>query len=169
MPKSDTSVWVAIRKAVDEAGKLSVRVGVLSSQGGDAKTEDGISMIELAAIHEFGAPRANIRERSFIRSTFTVFRAAELADLQTKLARAIVTKGWSVRKALGVIGVQGVAWVKRSISDRLIVQDLAPATIARKNRTAKDQSDATTALVDTGRLINAIQSEIVASTPGSGS
>ncbi len=157
----NTKVWDALRKRIEEAGKLHVRIGVLSSRGGDAAHGEGISMIELAAIHEFGAPRAGIPERSFIRSTFTTHRAADLRDLQTKLARAIVQKGMEVRKALGIIGVQGVAWVKRSVTDRAIKQDLAQSTIDRKNRTAKNKSDATTALVDTGRLINAVQSEIV--------
>lgn len=157
-----TKVWDALKKKIDEAGKLHVRIGVLSSRGGDAPhPQGGISMLELAAIHEFGAPRAGIPERSFIRSTFTTHRAEDLRALQTKLARAIVEKGMAVRKALGIIGVQGVAWVKRSVSDRLIKQDLAQSTIDRKNRTAKGNEDATTALVDTGRLINAVQSEVV--------
>lgn len=157
-----TAKWDKLRKAIEEAGKLHVRIGVLSSKGGEAAHGDeGISMIELAAIHEFGAPRAGIPERSYIRSTFTQHRAADLRALQAKLARAIVEKNFSIRKALGIIGVQGVAWVKKSITDRVIKQDLAQATIERKNRTAKDKTDATTALVDTGRLLNAIQSEIV--------
>jgi len=150
---SDTKKWDAIRKAVAKAGASHVRVGVLQSKGGSATAESGISMVELAAIHEFGAPGAGIPERSFIRSTLRVRKAAELARVQTKLATAIIEKNMPVKKALGILGSWAATECKNTITQTAIPPPLKAATIARKG------SDR--ALVDTGRLLGAISYEVV--------
>ncbi len=155
---SDTRVWDAIRLEVENAGKLHVKVGVLMS-GQGSQTQGGITMVELALIHELGAPSRNIPARSFIRSTFETHAKAEFEVVLGKLARGIVSGKVTASRALDVLGAWSVAQIKNSIAKRLIKQDLRPATIAKKNRTSKNPADATTALVDTGRLINAISYE----------
>ncbi len=158
MAGSNTKAWDELYAKIGKAANATVKVGVLAAQG--AQTQDGITMLELAAIHEFGSPAAGIPERSFIRSTFAVHAKAEFETVIGKLARGIVAEKITIHRALEVLGAWSVAQVKNSISKRLIKQDLQPETIKRKNRTARDKSDATTALVNTGRLINAISYEV---------
>lgn len=135
-------------KAID-LSKAHVKVGVLASKGGNAD-HDGIAMIELAAIHEYGSPAANIPERSFIRSAFA--KKTELNAFVTKLAKAIVDGKLDARRALHMLGTWAAAKVKKNITERDIPPPLKPKTIARKKSTKP--------LVDTGRLLNAITYEV---------
>lgn len=136
-------------KAIDLA-KAHVKVGVLASKGGNAD-HDGITMIELAAIHEYGSPAANIPERSFIRSAFE--KKTELNAFVMKLAKAIAENKLDARRALHMLGTWAAAKVKKNITERDIPPPLKPKTIARKKSTKP--------LVDTGRLLNAITYEVV--------
>lgn len=150
--------WVKIRRAVERAGNAHVKIGVLASKGGNEQATSGdISMVELAAIHEFGSPAAGIQQRSFIRSTFKVHKTKELEAFTRRLALEIIDKETPIETALAKLGTWGVAQVKNTIKSRQTVgpeeQANAPSTIARKG--------SSTPLVDTGRLINAISFEVV--------
>jgi len=155
------SVLKTIAEELERARGAVVHVGVLASRAAAPTKPGSISVVELAAIHEFGAPGAGIPERSFIRSTFREHAAAELQVNLRKLAKGIVSGKLTADRALNVLGAWGASAVKNSIVKRMIKQDLAPETIRRKNRTAKDKGDATTALVDTGRLLGAIAYEVI--------
>ena len=66
-------------------GDQTVRVGVLADQpkkerGGGVGT---LSLVEVAALHEFGAPGAGIPQRSFIRATVDAHRD-EIEALQER-------------------------------------------------------------------------------------
>lgn len=160
-----TAIWDRIKREVGKAADAYIRVGVLASKGGSASTggNDPITMVELAAIHEFGATIHRdtdegpvtivIPERSFIRSTFLIRRVNALRTMQTKLATAIVEKGMTVKKALGILGAWATAEVKNTITEIDIPPPLAQSTI--------DAKGSTKPLVDTGRLLNAISYEIV--------
>jgi hypothetical protein len=139
----------------------SVRVGVLESKGGNephpVENADGtpgsstITMVELAAIHEFGSPAANIPERSFLRRTFAA-RNPELQVLMGRLAKGIIAGKIGPEQAAHLLGQWSVAQVRKTITSEHIPPPLQPATIARKG------SDRP--LVDTGRLLGAINYEI---------
>jgi len=150
--------WVKIRRAVERAGNAHVKVGVLSTKGGNEQAESGnISMIELAAIHEFGSPAAGIPQRSFIRSTFKVHKTKELEAFTRRLALEIINKDTPIEAALGKLGIWAVAQVKNTIKGK---QTLGPEDQANKPSTIAKKGSSTP-LVDTGRLINAIASEVV--------
>ena len=140
-----------------EARAKGVRVGVLSSKGGgEEHTDDdgkpsGVSMVELAAIHEFGSRKAGIPERSFIRRTFNSKRK-QLAAMQVKLARAIVLRKLPVKSAYEILGQWAAAEVKKTITQTKIPPPLKKETIRRK------KSDRP--LVNTGKLLNAITHEV---------
>jgi hypothetical protein len=140
-------VWRELRKKLEEldAADAGVKVGVLSS-GPEREEGDGVSMVELAAIHEFGAPRAGIPERSFIRRAMRENEGA-LARVMTRVARQIINDDLSIAEALEVLGHWGVSAIKATIKSG-VTPELAPATIARKKSSKP--------LVDTGQLINAI-------------
>lgn len=156
----DDRVMKALAKKLGALAAKTVRVGVLSSEGasnshdshkgqtGGPGSED-FSMIELAAVHELGSPAAGIPERSFIRATFEDPETiADQKKVSEKLARRIVFGKLQIDEALGILGLWGVSKVKNAISEKKIKQGLSPDTVAKKK--------STTALVDTGRLINAI-------------
>lgn len=150
--KVDTKIWERVRAKLPDGAH--VKVGVLAAAGGNAKAGEGdITMIELAAIHEFGSPAAGIPERSFIRSTFERDDVQKnLTTMAGRLAKAVVDDRMAWDQALGMIGAWAVGQVKSTIKNRLTTgpEDQAnkPSTIARKGSTLP--------LVDTGRLINAI-------------
>jgi hypothetical protein len=139
------------------ASKLSkggyVRVGVL--QGSGKASTGNLTMIHLAAIHEFGSPSSGIPERSFIRRTFNDRSVqADLSQLFVKLATAIVTKNITNKQYLNAVGAWGTATIKKTITQGAgVPPPLAPATIERKGSSRP--------LVDKGRLLNAITWQIV--------
>lgn len=177
--------WKAVHKAF-VSGSARVKVGILTGgehearetnaskaaatiSPGEVAPQTGISMIELAAIHEFGAPEANIPERSFIRSTFRRERTVLNEKIKkfvgdgvkAVLARGTPTNEGAVRaesrKALGKVGQVAVAMVKKTIREKLTEgpepQQNKPETIRRKG--------SSTPLVDSGQLINAVTYELV--------
>lgn len=156
----DDSVWRALHRKMTEAGieNAHVKVGVLAAAGAESAGA-GITMVELAAIHEFGSPAAGIPERSYIRFTMLA-KGDELRTKCTALAVLLVNEQMTFDRALGLLGTWASTEIRKSITERKIKQELRPATIARKNRTSKDATDQTTALVDTGRLLNAITWEV---------
>lgn len=164
--------WKEIKKAlINTAGR--VRVGVLSSaphiaQGGDQQSANPISLIELAAIHEFGSPAAGIPERSFMRSTLQHKRPALNAAIDKFVGQGIKnlldsdsTSGAAVeaeaRRALAKVGQTAVAMIRATIRERATTgpepQENSSSTIARKGSTLP--------LVDTGQLINGLTYEVV--------
>lgn len=156
-----------LERKLGNLNRLNVKVGILQSKGGAAEhNNDGITMAELGTIHEFGAPKRGIPERSFIRSTFKdpeVQREVQgqFADIAKDILKNLKTM--DLRRPLGKIGVWAVAEVRDRVYGKDIKQDLAPATIKRKTRTNVDgQSGAgsTVALVDTGRLMQSLNYEL---------
>jgi hypothetical protein len=149
----DDRVFKRLRAKVEGIGDARVKVGVLASKGGGAVHDDsGITMVELAAIHEFGSPAANIPERSFIRRTFAE-KNTELVQLQARVARALIAEKVSVTQALNVLGAWAAGEIKKTVTaGPHIPPPLKPETVARKG------SDRP--LVDTGRLVDAITWEV---------
>ncbi len=152
----DDAAWKRLRKQLAEATVKHVRVGVLAAKGGSARTESGITRVELAAIHEFGSPAANIPERSFIRATFRKNRR-ELTEVTRKLARGLLAGKISVPHAYAILGEWGAAEVKKFIVDKKVRPRTTDATNRAKNKRAgKPPGADTTTLIDHGRLMNSI-------------
>lgn len=167
--RTDLSGWKAIRKAVVKT-ESRVKVGILNDtrHESDGETESEISMLELAAIHEFGSPAANIPERSFIRATLNGKRDQINEAIEQHVGSAIkdllkhdhVSESQAesaAKRALGKLGTQVVSMMRATIRDKATVgpedQALKPATIARKG--------SSTPLVDTAQLVNAISYAVV--------
>ena len=112
-------------------------------------------MVDLATIHEFGAPAANIPQRSFVRATGDA-NAAKYARLQTNIVRRLGKRprAVDVKRELFVLGEIVRADMIGLIRAR-IPPTLKPATIARKF--GEDVP-----LIDTGQLINSIRSVVTA-------
>jgi phage gpG-like protein len=105
---------------------------------------EGVVMI--AAVHEFGAPKRNIPERSFIRATYdeNLVKLQQISDVELK---RIATGKSTVKESLSRMGEWLTAKMKNKIRER-IAPSLSPKTIAAKG------SDVP--LIDSGQLIQSI-------------
>lgn len=145
------------KKLQDAARKLAargayVKAGVL---GGDKDRREGepIGNVELAAIHEFGAPAANIPERSFIRSTFDKHREQYVNHLK-KLLVHVYEGRMDLEKVLGIMGLKMTADIKSAVkSGSGIPPPLKESTVRSKGSSRP--------LVDTGQMINSVTHEVV--------
>lgn len=145
---ADDRVWRKLREKVRGIGEAKVKVGVLGGTSSSC-----VSLPELAAIHEFGAPKAGIPSRSFIRFTIKN-RSADLTAFCERLARGLLADKLDVGTALGMLGAWTAAAMKKSITARLIKQDLAQATLLRRTKGSGKRGSA--ALLDSGQLKNSI-------------
>jgi len=136
-----------VRAAMAEGAK--VKVGVLASSG---QHESGISMVELAAIHEFGSPAAHIPERSFIRRTFEL-RRDDIKKQTSRIAVSYLKAKIELSEALGLLGTFVSTAIKNTITSEQVVPRLAESEAGR--RTIKRKGSHVT-LVDQGQLLNAI-------------
>jgi hypothetical protein len=169
--KVNDKVWRQLQARLKKLGKqdAGVKVGVLDASG---EHSGGISMAELAAVHEFGSrvveqdlvagregtkqpnnTTARIPARSFIRATF-VKNKDELNKMVAKLAAGIVNDKIGVDKALDLLGLWGAKAIKRYITGTRIPPPLAVATIKRKGSSRP--------LVDSGQLVGSISWQVVA-------
>lgn len=157
-------VFRELRAKIGEVADRRVKVGVLESsdEAVTVTNEDGkeseITMVELAAIHEYGAPGANIPERSFIRRTFSEPEGAEaMREFLAEQAEKILKGELTPATALKQLGAWGAAAVRARIRQGIPPPN-AEATVQRKG--------SSTPLVDTGGLINAVSWEIVEAKDG---
>jgi hypothetical protein len=127
---------------------VRTKVGVI---GEAASTEhDGITNAELGAIHEFGAPGANIPARSFLRASL-MSKLDEMKPIQQSIAKGIVEGHMTSERGSGILGAWGAGQVKRFIADGQVTPPDEPATVERKGSSKP--------LVDTGQLLGAISWE----------
>jgi hypothetical protein len=146
----------AIVERVGSLSKASVRVGVLEDRAGEAKRARGesevrgLTILEVATVHEFGAPAAGIPARSFIRGTVDE-REGEIRADQHRLAVQYLSGKIAIRKALDVLGARVAAKIQQRIA-RGITPPLLPRTVARKGSSKP--------LVDTGQLRSSITWEV---------
>jgi hypothetical protein len=130
------------------AGKARVRVGVLSDEpkaSGDGN-DSAMTLLDVAARNEFGAPAAGVPQRSFIRATVDQ-EQARIRAMQSSQATRIISGDTTPEIALEQIG----AVVQGSIQARIargIDPPNAPSTVARKGSSKP--------LVDTGQLRSSI-------------
>lgn len=142
----DTSKWQAVYSLIAKAGGSRVHVGVFDGVAGGTS-----EIAHIATIHEYGAPRAHIPERSYVRATVRE-RQPELAALMARVVRAMIARQLTEERALQLIG----AWLAGAIKGRIVsgpFEPLKPQTIARKG------SDKP--LIDTGQLKNSVTFVIV--------
>lgn len=159
--------YKALKKLLDEAGKVYVVVGVRGEKGAQrydkapGETADPLSLVEVAAVHEFGSEDGHVPERSFLRSTFDTNRAKYERELKAGIARCVtgVTFGTgetalaTLDFELDRLGVRVAGDVTLLIKSGDGIQPKnADATIARKGSSHT--------LIDTGRLSTSIDSEV---------
>lgn len=128
--------------ALEELTKTSVRVGIFGKTGSE--------IVNRAFIHEYGAPRRNIPERSFLRSSFDNNENKYTEQLTDYINRAIDGE-IKPSTAYMMIGQTAAQDTQKNIKS-VIPPPLKPSTIKRKGSSLP--------LVDTGQMINAITYEV---------
>jgi len=152
----DRGAKALMKRASDLKGR--VRVGILadapkteaSTEGAGESEEEPLSLLEVAAIHEFGAPDAGIPMRSFIRATVDQ-HADEIKRLQAVLAGHVIAGRMTEDQALNALGAKVAGWMQARIAAG-IEPPLAPETIERK----AGGKGGSTPLINTGQLRSAI-------------
>lgn len=134
---------------------LDITVGVHTNEGAQGHSE-GMSVADIATIHEFGAPAAGVPMRSFIREWYDSNPEQIRAILKEELTAAAAGKR-TVDQALERAALRFEASVKARIRAH-IPPPLKPATIARKG--------SSTPLIDRGILLNAIRGRVKAKDSG---
>lgn len=144
--KSDTAKWDAMMRNVRAVGAKQVGVGVF----GDAE------LAKIAETHEYGektwhASGEGVPERSYIRSTLREKRDV-IRRKMNQVASAYFAGKLEATQAVGLLGEFVASAVKAKIRSN-IPPKLKPETVKRKGSSK--------ALIDTGRLLNSIQSRLV--------
>lgn len=146
-------LWQDLLKKVRGVGDSHVKVGVLGAKG-EARaqgSDEGLTVAQLAAIHEYGAPSRNIPQRSFIRRPFEE-NPGDLAAMTAKVARQFMRGEMSLVKALNVLGLWGSQQIKNRVLQQVIPPPNRPSTVKAKGSSRP--------LVDTGQMINAVTWEV---------
>ena len=125
--------WRAMRaRAREIAEGRAVRVGILADEPKRSREPEtsGLSLVEVALIHEFGAPAAGIPQRSFLRAAIDE-HAPDIRRLILAVAARALDGAITPAQALGQIGAKVAGWVQTRV-DQGIAPPLKAATIARK-------------------------------------
>ncbi len=145
------------RKILADARRLNRSHAVVGirQEKGNAPAKDGdpsgITVAEVATIHEFGAPAAHIPARPFLRDAFDRNYADYRAILVHALGQVIDGK-YTVRKAVSLVAIRAVGDVQEGIATPGRFVANAPMTIALKGSSQP--------LIDTGRLRQSIDYEV---------
>ena len=131
------------------SGRATVNVGIMGKEASATKQGGGLTNVQVATFHEFGA--GDVPERSFIRAGVDE-NQQKIILLQAKLAKGVVQGKLTTKKALEILGLEVQNLIQRKIESN-IAPPLKQATIDRK------RSDV--ALVDTGQLKNSVTFKVV--------
>jgi hypothetical protein len=146
--------WEQLKRAFKtlQQGGSYVKAGILGEAA--QRTPTGkLSTVELAMIHEFGTADGHIPARPFVRSAFEKNRPAYV-DLMKALARKVYSNEMTVEQMLRVLGLRMEADIRKGVTEGAgVPPPNAPSTIAAKGSSRP--------LVDTGRMIGSVTSEVV--------
>lgn len=136
---------------------LGVKVGILGTSGvhkstlDDARSPEPMTVASIAAVHEFGAPKARIPERSFLRAAIDESR--ELLERTAKNVAGSVARGTlTANQAAARLGLVAQARVQRKIVDGPFVPN-APFTVRQKGSSRP--------LIDSGQMRQSVTYEVV--------
>lgn len=135
-----------IAKKVSRAG--AVRVGFLEG----ATYPDGTSVPAVAAIQEFGAPRASIPPRPFFRTMI----AAKSSEWGDKLGAILVANDYDVEKSLDLMGLG----IEDQLRDSIIAVNSPPlsqVTLMLRKMRSEDQN-----LIVTGKTVGEAAARVAA-------
>jgi len=136
----------AYLKNLEKAKRGHVAVGLPAEEVGGTVYDDGQTVAQVGAQHEFGA---GVPRRSFLRTPFS----AKKDELETAIAKQfedVSQRGKKAEQALGLIGTVAVNISKGAFTSRGYGEwpDISAAT--------KEDKGSSQVLIDTGTLRNSI-------------
>jgi hypothetical protein len=136
----------AYLKNLEKAKRGHVAVGLPAEEVGGTVYDDGQTVAQVGAQHEYGA---GVPRRSFLRTPFT----AKQDDLTAAIAKQfedVFQRGKKAEQALGLIGTVAVNISKGAFTSRGYGEwpDISAAT--------KEDKGSSQVLIDTGTLRNSI-------------
>lgn len=134
------------RKAILEAGAgpTVTYVGVLGAKADKEHADSGLTVGELATLHEFGL---GVPERSFLRAWFDQDREKIVEALRAAHKQVLLGK-LTPRRAAEILGMRFAGQVQQFISDGRVKPPLTEQTIKKKQSSVP--------LIDTGQLRSSI-------------
>lgn len=142
-----------IRVVVGIRGKAGAEKGSRTRKGADGSettTQDSISLVGIAAVHEYGTDDGHVPARPYLGPTIDNNRAKYTNELEDALGR-VIDGDSDIDTELGLIGLRVVKDTQQTINT-MTDPPLSARTIAEKGSSAL--------LIDTGRLIQSIDSEV---------
>jgi hypothetical protein len=134
-----------LRRIADRVSQpMQLRVGFLEN----ATYPDGKPVAMIAAIQEFGAPRAGIPPRPFFRNMI----ADKEHEWPAAVAGLLLDSDYDLARALDMAGFAIEGQLRQSIQ-QTNSPPLADSTVARKGFTKP--------LIETGHMLNSIDHEVV--------
>ena len=144
----DARGWSKLAKELASLDSASVLVGIQGPAGDAAHGKSGLTVAEVASIHEFGR---GVPERSFLRATIDI-NQRRLDSLLLRLAAGVMAGKLTAGHALELMGETAVGMVIERIDDHIPPPN-APSTIARKG--------SSTPLIDSAQLKGSITYKVV--------
>lgn len=152
-----------VAKVITGGDKLTARLNEIAASLGKASTlrvgflenatyPDGTSVAMVAAIQEFGAPKAGIPPRPFMRPTV----AKHSDDWGDQLAGALKHTDFDAEQALGLMGEVIGSEIQESITD-VDSPPLSPVTLMLRKMRSEDQT-----LVVTGKTVGEAAARVAA-------
>lgn len=152
-PAAMLAYTTAMADTLDQIKKKAVFVGLPNEKVGSKVYGDGMTVLRIGAIHEYGVPHRGIPQRSFLRAPFRIKRK-ELNDATAKQFEAVLTGKRDVDVGLGRVGLIATNISKGAFTS-LGYGEWTPIT----EETAR-RKGSTRTLVDVGLLKGSISSVI---------
>lgn len=133
--------WMDFQREAVKFRNAFTKVGLFS--GPHSSGED---VVTIAVVHEFGSPKNNIPERSFIRA-WTDQNRRKIWNKIEELYDKVLEGKYTARKAIKKLGEWGAGEIKDFMTD-LRTPSNAPSTIARKG--------SSNPLIDSGEMRRAV-------------
>ena len=143
--------WGVLFERIRHGGEAYAKVGI--QQDTVREQEDGegpIDMVQLGAIHEFGAPKAKIPERSFIRAWHDSARS-RITLLQARLGKQFIDGKITLRGMIAKLGSFGQGGIRKFMNQ--LKQPPLKASTVKQRRGGSDNP-----LIDTTQLRGSIHS-----------
>jgi hypothetical protein len=136
------------------AGGSYVSIGIHSGAGDYEGTETSVAQVGFWM--EYGAPRAHIPERSFMRQTF-IENKARIEELRNRAIVNVLSNGWTVYDGLAMIGTNVVIMIQNRIRAGIMPEN-APSTLREK--IAKKQGTTPLIRLASEKLIRSITYQV---------
>jgi hypothetical protein len=156
-PRDVDKGWDAFKKRIESnKGRSFTKVGLPTGStpavvpGEKNGNKPFLDLVQIGAVHEFGAPKRKIPERSWLRST-TDEEQKNIAKMMSILYPKVIAGKMPLKTALGQIGEYLAGKMKNKIRNKIPPEN-APSTVARK----KNKRHNDVPLIDTGQMVQSI-------------